>query len=175
MRNATVEIVERYGDSEKFLKALNPNIQIRVAANVERAYMGKAPKLSAVCGAYSHKVAETWLMAQLENVNDFCGVKHKMSIPQMRELAEMLIVEAYYLKVSELMLFFYRFKAGKYGEFFGVVDPQRIMSGLYSFLRDRVDEIGRFERISARKKIDEELKQGERCITYDEYINLKTK
>ena len=64
-----------------------------------------------------------------------------MTIPQMCELTQVLIVYVYYLKVSELMLFFYRFKSGKYGEFYGVVDLQRIMSGLNAFLRDRLDEI----------------------------------
>lgn len=137
--------------------------------------MGKAPRLSAVCGAYSQKVAEIWLMAQLENMNDFCGVKQKMTILQMRELAQMLIVEVYYLKVSELMLFFHRFKAGRYGEFYGVVDPQRIMSGLNAFLRDRVEEIAQYERIAAQKRIEEEVKQrDERCITHEEYLRIKS-
>ena len=175
MRNAIAEAVRIYGDSDKFLKTLNPSIQIQVAANVERAYMGKAPRLSAVCGAYSQEVAETWLMAQLENMNDFCGVKQKMTIPQMTDLAKMLIVEVYYLKVTELMLFFHRFKAGRYGEFFGVVDPQRIMSGLNMFLRERIEEIAQYERIAAQKRIEEGAKQrDERCITHDEYLKIKS-
>ena len=175
LQNAIAEVVSIYGSSEKFLKTLNPSVQIRAAANIERAYMGKAPRLSAVCGAYSQKVAEIWLMAQLENMNDFCGVKQKMTILQMRELAQMLIVEVYYLKVSELMLFFHRFKAGRYGEFYGVVDPQRIMSGLNAFLRDRVEEIAQYERIAAQKRIEEEVKQrDERCITHEEYLKIKS-
>lgn len=84
-----------------------------------------------------------------------------MTIPQMRELAQVLIVYVYYLKVSELMLFFYRFKSGKYGEFYEVVDPQRIMSGLNAFLRDRLDEIAQFERIVAHKRIEEESKRSD--------------
>jgi len=81
----------------------------------------------------------------------------------------------YYLKVSELMLFFHRFKAGKYGEFYGVVDPQRIMSGLNMFLRERVEEIAQYERIVAQKRIEEESKQrDERCITHEEYLKIKT-
>ena len=114
-------------------------------------------------------------MAQLGNMNDFCGVKQKMTIPQMRELAQMLIVEVYYLKVSELMLFFHRFKSGKYGEFFGVVDPQRIMAGLNMFLRERVEEIAQYERSAAQKRNEEEVKQrDERCITHEEYLRIKT-
>lgn len=175
LQNAIAEVVSIYGSSEKFLKTLNPSVQIRAAANIERAYMGKAPRLSVVCGAYSQKVAEIWLMAQLENMNDFCGVKQKMTIPQMRELAQMLIVEVYYLKVSELMLFFHRFKSGKYGEFYGVVDPQKIMSGINAFLRDRMDEIAQFERIAAHKRIEEESKRrDEHCITHEEYLKIKS-
>ena len=108
-------------------------------------------------------------------MNDFCGVKQKMTILQIRKLAQMLIVEVYYLKVSELMLFFHRFKAGRYGKFYGVVDPQRIMSGLNAFLRDRVEEIAQYERIAAQKRIEEEVKQrDECCITHEEYLRIKS-
>ncbi len=134
--------------------------------------MGYSPRLSAVCKAYSPKVAETWLLAQLENLNDFCGVKNKMSIPQMVELAKIILVEGYFLKTSELMLFFYRFKTGKYGVFYGVVDPQQIMAGLGQFIRERIEELGYYERIAINKRIEEQKKRESECISYQEFLEM---
>ena len=137
------ETRKRYGDSQAFLKRLNPDVQPLAVRHPERAYTGTAPTLSVVRATYTEEVAELWLMAQVENMNDFCGVSRKMTLPQMQELARMMLAEVPYLKTSELLLFFHRFKAGHYGEFFGVVDPQRVLSGLQAFLRDRRSELER--------------------------------
>ena len=71
-----------------------------------------------------------WILAQLENLNQYAGTKNKMEPGQMKMLAEIIMTEYFYLKASELLLFFYQFKAGKYGELYGSVDPLRISSAL---------------------------------------------
>lgn len=166
--------IKRYGDADAFLRRMSPSAQTYAARNIERTFMGTAPTLNIVRAAYSDEVAELWLMAQVENMNDFCGVSRKMSVPQMRELARMLLVDAHYLKTSELMLFFHRFKAGVYGEFFGVVDPQRVMAGLQEFLSDRRAELDRLQREAAGRERDrkDEISRA-RAITYAEYCQMK--
>ena len=67
------ETRKRYGDAQTFLKLLNPGVQPLVARYPERAYMGTAPTLSVVRAAYTEEVAELWLMAQVENLNDLSG------------------------------------------------------------------------------------------------------
>lgn len=145
-------------------------MQIQVAANEERAYMGFAPTLTVVKHAYSEAVAEAWVMAQIENLNDFCGVQKKMEESQMEEVSRIILVDYSFLKVAELMLFFHRFKSGKYGEFYGVVDPQRLLSALNKFLNDRFLDIARFERTKANKERDE---TGVNRISYAEYLKMK--
>ena len=78
------ETRKRYGDAQTFLKLLNPAVQPLVARYPERAYMGTSPTLSVVRAAYTEEVAELWLMAQVENLNDFCGVSRKMTFLQMQ-------------------------------------------------------------------------------------------
>ena len=168
------ETRKRYGDAQTFLKLLNPAVQPLVARYPERAYMGTSPTLSVVRAAYTEEVAELWLMAQVENLNDFCGVSRKMTFPQMQELACMMLVEVPYLKTAELMMFFHRFKAGHYGEFFGVVDPQRVLSGLQAYLCDRRSELDRYQREKVARQRDAAREASSAgAITYAEYCQLK--
>lgn len=69
--------------------------------------------------------------------------------------------EFYYLNAAEVMLFFRRFKLGRYGRFYGSVDPQVITRALGDFRRDRMDAISRhdaeqerLEREAARNNPD---------------------
>lgn len=168
------ETRKRYGDAQTFLKLLNPAVQPLVARYPERAYMGTSPTLSVVRAAYTEEIAELWLMAQVENLNDFCGVSRKMTFPQMQELARMMLVEVPYLKTAELMMFFHRFKAGHYGEFFGVVDPQRVLSGLQAYLCDRRSELDRYQREKVARQRDAAREASSAgAITYAEYCQLK--
>lgn len=43
------------------------------------------------------------------------------------------------MKVTELLIFFYRFKTGRYGHFYGSVDPMVVMEALGIFLKERED------------------------------------
>ena len=76
------------------------------------------------------------------------------------------------LKVSELMLYFYRFKAGYYGRFYGIVDPMIITTSIQLFLDWRNSMLA---NISERKKKEQiELDDaGRHPITYEEYLLQK--
>lgn len=68
------------------------------------------------------------------------------------------------------MLFFNRFKQGKYGRFYGTVDPLVIMTALQEFLRERSDAIVLHERERQRLK-RVEMNKGN--VSYEEYKKLK--
>lgn len=61
-----------------------------------------------------------------------------------------------YLKLSELMLFFQQFKAGRYGRFYGSVDPLVITEALQSFLDFRAERMAAIEKV---KRQEEERKR----------------
>lgn len=64
-----------------------------------------------------------------------------------------MIAQTYsYLKVSELMLFFYQFKQGRYGQFYGAIDPLKIMCALQDFRRERFDAIFDYESEQKEQK-----------------------
>lgn len=138
--------------------------------------MGDSPTLTTVKFAYSQEIAETWIMSQIEDLNDFCGVKNKASNTQMEDLSRMIIAECHYLKVSELMLFFYRFKLGHYGEFYGVVDPHKIMCSLNLFLKERFSEINKYEAYRKNEEMKKKRELWEKTgITREEYEKRKAK
>lgn len=68
------------------------------------------------------------------------------------------------------MLFFFRFKAGKYGTFFGSVDPMTITSALSSFCRERLDANAKHEGEIAMMKVQEYRKDA---ISYEEWNKIK--
>ena len=82
----------------------------------------------------------------------------------------MIATEYYYLKVSELMLFFHRFKTGRYGRFYGSVDPLVITTSLRDFVRERGIAYEQHEQEERERREKEECKNA---ITYEEYLRRK--
>lgn len=174
LQKAINETKARYGDARQFMITFNKNIQPLVAANIERAYLGTAPTLTLVRNSYSNNVLIMWIMAQLENLNDFIGVNQKMNINQMEELAQIIAIDYHFLKVTELHLFLHRLKAGRYGEFFGNIDPILITKALRTFAAERINEITVYERVRQNKKMQLQHDEwAKKSISRQEYERIK--
>lgn len=173
---AVNDIKKRYGNANNFLLIFNKNIQPVVAANIERAYLGTAPSLMLVEKTYNTKLAIVWLMAQLENLNDYVGVNQKMNLNQMEEVAQIIISSFRFLKVTEIHLFLHRLKSGQYGEFYGSIDPVKVMNCLRIFLKERNTEIAFFEQMRSNRRMEKLREEWKRNgITRDEYEKIKNK
>lgn len=173
---AIAETKQRYGAAADFLRTFSKDIQMQTALHPHRAYLGKAPSLAMVRTAYSHNVLIAWVMAQLEDVNDFSGTAQKMSIAQMEQLAKVISTEYYYLKVTEFHLFLHRLKAGKYGVFYGVIDPLKISASLFEFTKERRTEIMALE--NERTRTEQQCKRAEwaqNAVSRQEYEQMKQK
>lgn len=163
-------VVQRYGDGESFAKIFNPDLQVVCAKNIERSFCGDAPTVSQLLRAFPEKQVRVWIMAQLENLNSFTGAKDKMNPAQMLMLSDIIMTEYFYLKASELLLFFHQFKSGNYGELYGSVDPLRVSSALVEFSAYRRDMLFRIEQGRAmEQKKEERKKREETAITWEEY------
>lgn len=151
---AAVEIRQRYESPENLLVVFNPKNQIRFTKDLRRAYKGNSPSLGLVSKAFSHECSKSWLAVQLWNLAEFSGCKQKMSIDQIDEISDMICDSYGYLKLTELMDFFRRFKLGEYGNFYGSVDPMAITCALAKFVIARRKLIEKFDaedrRLSAR-------------------------
>lgn len=107
----------------------------------------------AVKAAYGLKIAETWMQIQLNDLSEFSGCRDKINERQICELASKMVLEYGFLKMTEFMLFFQKFKSGEYGRFYASVDPMLIFQGLKMFCAERLMEYDRKEsaRVAQRR------------------------
>lgn len=147
-------------------------MQLVLCKDQAKCYFGPFPTLAIVQKTYRVS-ASYWLVPQLMNLSQFCGSNNKLQGKPLEECAELIAQNYYYLKTSELMLFFYRFKLGKYGRFYGSVDPLIILQALQEFvIYDRNKAIDHRE---AEMRDREYAESKKNAVTYEQYLSLKNK
>lgn len=160
------EITLAYGNREKFLSTFNPDVQRDICGNPDLCFFGGAPTLGQLNATYGSQTAAMWLVPQLYNLSEYCGCKDKLEGNPLKECASVIATEFYFLSVSELMLFFHRFKSGRYGRFYGSVDPLVITTSLRDFLKERIRAYDEREK-AEKEKADREAAKN--AITWEEY------
>ena len=157
-----ITTIQRYGSFDNFREVFSPIKQVNycVPEQWERCCCGKAPTLAEVGKIYDNGSPKKWLIEQLYELTEYCGCREKFSENQYYTLAGMIFNSFYYLKVTEIMLFLYLFKTGKYGHFYGYTDPMTIFQSLDSFvkndrreIRERKEEREREQRLSSEVKL----------------------
>ncbi len=103
-------------------------------------------------------MAETWIECQIKEMSEYTGCKDKMSVQQTEDIAKIILAAYPFLKATEIMLFFWWFKAGRYGRFYGAVDAMVITTALRQFLKDRRDNLARIENERQKTQRDTEDK-----------------
>ena len=157
----------KHGSRDVFLNRYSPDSQLAIAKNSEDCHFGDYPTLAEMRIAYGNNAPIVWCMTHLLNLSEYCGCKDKLTGRPLEECASIVASEFYYLKISELMLFFYRFKTGKYGRFYGSIDPLIITTSLRSFfLKERNDAYDRYAKEAQRLREQESSKDA---ISWEEY------
>lgn len=166
LRQKSKELVATYGNRESFLTTFNPDVQREICGNTDVCFFGGAPTLSLLNNTYGEKTAAMWLVPQLYNLSEYCGCRDKLSANQLKECASVIASEFHFLSVTELMLFFHRFKAARYGRFYGTVDPLIITESLRKFLGERIAEYDRHDKEEKERREAEEAKTA---ISWEEF------
>lgn len=148
----------------------NPDSQQRVCANARECVQADYPTLIDLCRRFGVGVDRAWLIPQLYELCEFCGAREKFSSGQLDALSRMIAMEYGYLKISELMLFFWQFKLGKYGRFYGAMDPLVVTCALRDFLKERDDIWAQIERSQQAEK--EKLATAG-AVTYQQWLEMK--
>ncbi len=162
---------ERFGkDLKNFLENNNPSMQLVLCVDEKECFDGDYPTLSLLQTTYGNNSASMWLIAQLYDLSEFCGVKEKLEGKSLEECAAIIANNFWYLKISELMLFFYRFKSARYGKFYGAIDPLAIQLALKEFRNERGYYYETKERAERERKEEESAR---RAISYEEYLRRK--
>lgn len=159
-----------------FCQQYTPTYQRQISNKPDYCFFADFPTLAKVREMMGINAPVVWLVPQLLDLSEFCGCKNKLTVRQLEECASMIVSEFYFLKVSELMLFFARFKAGHYGVFYGAVDPMTIMCKLRYFIRDERNAayVMRENEERERKEL-EEKKKYEECLVNREQLRKEFK
>lgn len=173
-----IEIQTKFGSTYiEFARRFNPSIQGKLAsinADYVYCYLTTYPKLKQVGDAYSNDAPSNWLKIQFENLNDFVGTREKMTTEQINELAALFLIESQSLNIAEVALFFIKLKTGHFGEFYGTIDPLRIMVARKQFIEERNNAISSYRLKMAQKEERKKRQEWEKsAITYEEYLKNK--
>ena len=151
----------------KILKDFAPNLCAKFANEaLERCFSAKTYTLTQLrlnCAGLQN----SWLSAQITYLNSISGAT-QMTEMQMMMLASNISQTYGYLKITELMVFFFQLAGGKYGKFYGAVDPMQIMVDLNEFMKYRsvmLDKIESDRRSEERNK----MLNNTKCITREQY------
>lgn len=154
----------------------NPERQYIYCLYKDRCFCGSAPTLSVVSKCYGSNVSELFVSAQIKDLMEYTGNKGKLTIHQIDALSKVIVSTFYYLKVTELMYFFFLFKSGRFGSFYGSVDTIVITQSIREFLKIRNDEI---ESIERKRNQEEAERRNEDCaknaISYEEWLSIRDK
>ena len=151
LQQRTMLVLQTYGNRENFMRVFEPKVQLAAGRDPEHAILSeKAPSLVVMKKAYGDNFPVMWLMQQILELVVYSNSKGTLNDYQAEFLANAIVNEYYYLKASELLLFFYQFKTGKYGRFYGVVDPMMITQALEVFVTERKRVIEQSEKSQER-------------------------
>lgn len=160
--------------SSDILTAYNPQAGTRLLlagkSLAELSKSNKAPSLASLQATAGQAITIEWINIQLQSLSDFAGQSKGLTQAQREETALLILARYYFLNLAELSIFFAKCKAGDYGEFYGSVDPTRILARIPRFLRERSEVIDHYESKQRAKEREAEM-QG--TISYEEYIALK--
>lgn len=173
LERKTQLVKAKYGDLDNCLQIFNPDNQATLAKRHNDSWItADVPTLALLNQTYGKTASVQWLVVQIYNLSEFCGCKDKLSTAQIHELSRIIDTSYYHLKLTELMMFFFNFKMGKYGKFYGAVDPMVITCALREFMDERNSRIDQVENERRRKQEEKEMKNA---VSYEEYLKMKGK
>lgn len=151
------DIRRKYGSPSQFMVRFSPTIQRKLrelGTDYADASRYDYPTIGELREAYGGEVVHAWMCVMVENLNDFCGVKQKMTDEQKEEVAHILMCECVRLNIAEVALFFDKVKRGEFGEYYGILDTVRTMKILKSFMAERMDAINRAIYLEEKARLE---------------------
>ena len=140
-------------------RAFSPAHWGYAANNPHKAYLAACPTLMEYETAYGQGEAANWIDIQVSALFGASSKTDKELSNGIGIFANTFAAEARAYKLSELMLFFARYKAGQYDNSYAAFDTRRIGNAFFKeFVPRRAQELAAIEQ---RKQTDEYLKSRE--------------
>lgn len=136
------EVRELFDDGDSVVKAFSPSSQYSIVQNEHNVWFGEYPSLVTINIAFPG-VSEGLVVKMLFDLEKHICASKELTSLQFIQLAQMIVSEFYFLKISELILFFWKCKSGEMGKFYGQIDPLNLLEWLRSFVygyrKDAID------------------------------------
>lgn len=121
-------------------------------------------------------IAISWMKAQFTEVSAFANVKEKMNDWQLECLCQQIIVDFPTLTMMEFILFCARLRSGLYEDFYGSIDPMRILKSFRMFINDKCKDFARAEEEKRREQRERESEERRKnAVSYEEYCKMRGK
>lgn len=131
-------------------RAYNPSHWGYAAQNPRKAYLAACPTLEEYEAAYGPGEAANWIDVQVSALYGASPKADNAASDGIGIFANTFAAEARMYKLSELMLFFARYKAGAYDGSYAAFDTRRIGNAFFrEFLPQRARELAAIERQAA--------------------------
>lgn len=125
-------------------------------SNPAKAYMAECPTMLDYGKLYGTHYPADWIYLQVLALYGASGNKEKGVADGIKLFAQSFAQEVKNFKLSELMLFFARYKAGKYDNSFASFDAKRIGNAFFSeFIKERNRELDRITREQTQAEIEQ--------------------
>jgi len=141
-------MLQRYPTYQDFLNVFNEKRENEICQYPSACILGASPTLIQIDMMYGSLTSTKWLINMIADVSLSCGLKDDASEDQLLQTATAISSRYKWLKVGELILFFFNFKAGYYERFYSRFDSQVVIRSIKPFLEERAAVID--EQLKAR-------------------------
>ena len=137
-------------------RQFSPNNWGYALSNPDKAYMASCPTLLDYGKLYGSEYPSDWIHIQVLALYGSSNNKDVGVADGIKLFAQSFALEVKTYKISELMLFFARYKAGKYDNSFASFDAKRIGNAFFSeFIKERNRELDRITREQTQEEIEQ--------------------
>ena len=134
-------MLQKYPTYKDFCNVFNEKCENLICQYPTACILGASPTLIQIDMMYGSLTSTEWLINMVADVSLNCGLKNDASEDQLLQTATAISTRYKWLKVGELILFFFNFKAGYYERFYSRFDPQVIIRSIKTFLEERASVI----------------------------------
>lgn len=156
-------------------RQFSPNNWGYTLSNPDKAYMADCPTLVTYEQLYGEGVSSDWIRIQILTLFGSSNCKDAGVADGIKLFAQSFAQEVKTYKLSELMLFFARYKAGKYDNSYASFDARRIGNAFFNeFRKERNNELDKINRERTQREIEERrFTPPEGYSSYSWYLELK--
>jgi hypothetical protein len=137
-------------------RQFSPNNWGYALSHPDKAYLAECPTLLSYERTYGEGVSADWIRLQVLTLYGSSNSKDIGIADGIKLFAQSFAQEVKNFKLSELMLFFARYKAGKYDNSYASFDAKRIGNAFFTeFIKERNRELDRITREQVQSEIEE--------------------